>query len=219
MFGSIRKLYRNTLFRLSLLGALLFVLSLFVALGYIYYATIESEFRRVDRANEAEIAELQDFYDAAGRDAVERSRLVGLIDTLEPITSLNVQQIYHQNGAETVRNLVIARGLPYGDQPYERVYVMRSGQGITGNIALLEVETTGDGTSLLPEEKANTRLTRVEMTYNLPQLNAEPVERRARAMAGTIFLNNEPTIEILVCLLYTSPSPRDATLSRMPSSA
>ena len=25
--------------------------------------------------------------------------------------------------------------------------------------------------------------------------------------------------EILICLLYTSPSPRDATLSRMPSSA
>ena len=27
---------------------------------------------------------------------------------------------------------------------------------------------------------------------------------------------NEPSV---VCLLYTSPSPRDATLSRMPSSA
>ena len=26
-------------------------------------------------------------------------------------------------------------------------------------------------------------------------------------------------VEITVCLLYTSPSPRDATLSRMPSSA
>ena len=26
-------------------------------------------------------------------------------------------------------------------------------------------------------------------------------------------------VKILVCLLYTSPSPRDATLSRMPSSA
>ena len=25
--------------------------------------------------------------------------------------------------------------------------------------------------------------------------------------------------ELLICLLYTSPSPRDATLSRMPSSA
>ena len=89
MFGSVKKLYRNTLFRLSLLGALLFVLSLCVALGYIYYATIESEFRRVDRANEAEIAELQDFYDAAGKDAVEKARLAGLLSPLEPMTSLN----------------------------------------------------------------------------------------------------------------------------------
>ena len=28
-----------------------------------------------------------------------------------------------------------------------------------------------------------------------------------------------PEARVLVCLLYTSPSPRDATLSRMPSSA
>ena len=28
-----------------------------------------------------------------------------------------------------------------------------------------------------------------------------------------------PTEQSLICLLYTSPSPRDATLSRMPSSA
>ena len=27
------------------------------------------------------------------------------------------------------------------------------------------------------------------------------------------------TVELIICLLYTSPSPRDATLSRMPSSA
>ena len=27
------------------------------------------------------------------------------------------------------------------------------------------------------------------------------------------------TYEVLTCLLYTSPSPRDATISRMPSSA
>ena len=34
--------------------------------------------------------------------------------------------------------------------------------------------------------------------------------------AGGIFIENDKTE---VCLLYTSPSPRDATLSRMPSSA
>ena len=29
----------------------------------------------------------------------------------------------------------------------------------------------------------------------------------------------EVTVDYYICLLYTSPSPRDATLSRMPSSA
>ena len=28
-----------------------------------------------------------------------------------------------------------------------------------------------------------------------------------------------PETQVTICLLYTSPSPRDATLSRMPSSA
>ncbi|MEP4051476.1 MAG: HAMP domain-containing sensor histidine kinase [Litorimonas sp.] len=199
MFGSLRKLYRNTLFRLSLLGALLFVLSLFVALGYIYYATIESELRRVDRANEAEIAELQTFYDRAGGAAVEQARQAGLIGPLEPLTSLTSRRIYHQNGTETVNNLVIARGLPYGDQPYERVYVLRSGGRITGNLAPIPVETTGDGASLLPAEGASTQFTRVEMIYSLPQLDeANPVDRRARAIAGNIFLNDEPSLTILV---------------------
>ena len=30
---------------------------------------------------------------------------------------------------------------------------------------------------------------------------------------------NSKHIHVIICLLYTSPSPRDATLSRMPSSA
>ena len=37
-------------------------------------------------------------------------------------------------------------------------------------------------------------------------------------MANVIQSVNRPTL-IMSCLLYTSPSPRDATLSRMPSSA
>ena len=198
MFGSIRKLYRNTLFRLSLLGALLFVLSLFVALGYIYYATIESEFRRVDRANEAEIAELQDFYDAAGRDAVERARQVGLISPLESFSSLNARQIYHQNGAETVNNLVIARGLPYGDQPYERVYILSSGDRTTGNLALQTVQKTGEDASLLPEG-TGTQLIQIQFIYLLSKLDQDvPEERRARSMVGAILLNGDPTMTILV---------------------
>ena len=36
---------------------------------------------------------------------------------------------------------------------------------------------------------------------------------------GYVYLSNVNAMNELVCLLYTSPSPRDATLSRMPSSA
>ena len=32
-------------------------------------------------------------------------------------------------------------------------------------------------------------------------------------------LDNKPLVQNIVCLLYTSPSPRDGLLSRMPSSA
>ena len=45
----------------------------------------------------------------------------------------------------------------------------------------------------------------------------------SRLAIATIFVNNEEEYNALKssgsCLLYTSPSPRDATLSRMPSSA
>jgi len=63
MIEAIRKLYRNTLFRLSLLGAFLFVISLFVAMGYVYFATISSEIRRVDTAMLTEIKELEELYE------------------------------------------------------------------------------------------------------------------------------------------------------------
>ena len=36
---------------------------------------------------------------------------------------------------------------------------------------------------------------------------------------GNPNLNPKTTVQYEFCLLYTSPSPRDATLSRMPSSA
>ena len=35
----------------------------------------------------------------------------------------------------------------------------------------------------------------------------------------TLILDQKGNVLLLTCLLYTSPSPRDATLSRMPSSA
>ena len=40
-----------------------------------------------------------------------------------------------------------------------------------------------------------------------------------KELSGEEFLQRSGLVEGQICLLYTSPSPRDATLSRMPSSA
>ena len=49
------------------------------------------------------------------------------------------------------------------------------------------------------------------------------IDEAATIVAGFPKRNYDETVDMVlrlgVCLLYTSPSPRDATLSRMPSSA
>ena len=77
------------------------------------------------------------------------------------------------------------------------------------------------------EVKAMELLERVgipEQAHKFPgQLSGGQQQRvaiaRALAMEPKIMLFDEPTSALDPCLLYTSPSPRDATLSRMPSSA
>lgn len=64
------------MFRLSLLGAVLFMVSIMVSLGYVYFATIETELRRVDRALEAEVQALQTLFDKSGLQAVDREVII-----------------------------------------------------------------------------------------------------------------------------------------------
>ena len=55
---------------------------------------------------------------------------------------------------------------------------------------------------------------------NLPPLNQSAINALGTPAFGTLVYNTtEDMAQIYNCLLYTSPSPRDATLSRMPSSA
>ncbi len=72
MLNAPTKLFRNTLFRLSLLGAVLFLASLLISLAYVYFATISSELRRVDQLLVEEMEELQTTYVQRGGEAVDR---------------------------------------------------------------------------------------------------------------------------------------------------
>lgn len=72
MFKAAKKLYRNTLFRLSLLGAIFFMVALFIALGNVYFVTISSEIRRVDKTLVSEIEEFQTLLETSGIIALRR---------------------------------------------------------------------------------------------------------------------------------------------------
>ena len=53
-----------------------------------------------------------------------------------------------------------------------------------------------------------------------PKVGAVILDKNGNLIAeGFHFKAGMPHAEAMACLLYTSPSPRDATLSRMPSSA
>ena len=62
-------------------------------------------------------------------------------------------------------------------------------------------------------------------TFGFAGRGAEMAGEIANSIFKPFFLNKDPLYrekhwhEYRICLLYTSPSPRDATLSRMPASA
>ncbi len=107
MIEAIKKLSRNTLFRLSLLGAFLFVLSLLIVAMSVYYATVTSELRRVDRLVESEHAEIQKIFDEKGFQAVEREvtirtasseGLYGLVNDRVAVGNLFFQTVTKEDG-------------------------------------------------------------------------------------------------------------------------
>ena len=74
--------------------------------------------------------------------------------------------------------------------------------------ALREIELTSP--LGLPQGEIEAITNRADPAWDEVAVTPCLPSRKLSAMAGC---------ELFVCLLYTSPSPRDATLSRMPSSA
>ena len=56
-------------------------------------------------------------------------------------------------------------------------------------------------------------------TLSVPLLKEEMTDIWEEQKRHIKCLQDPPQVQLYTCLLYTSPSPRDATLSRMPSSA
>ena len=63
------------------------------------------------------------------------------------------------------------------------------------------------------------QLSRVQIEQLKTSMGLLKVNRRVAEITVLQQIEDPQTGNVLTCLLYTSPSPRDATLSRMPSSA
>ena len=78
-----------------------------------------------------------------------------------------------------------------------------------------------------PRDRIKEALDQIARIYRgvLPDLFGRPTSRTGHVLADdtdaspTPFIGNDTLDQRLICLLYTSPSPRDGLLSRMPSSA
>ena len=71
-----------------------------------------------------------------------------------------------------------------------------------------------------PHNSTKQRIPHETCESNPPEENIEEIRERIRRMNDPHYLHTVSMTELYqTCLLYTSPSPRDGLLSRMPSSA
>ena len=106
------------------------------------------------------------------------------------------------------------------DASMRNVYIgVMSGTSVDA-IDIVAVEIFDDCFNLISTESFNfeERLRKeiLEVSRNSSQLNTSEVKLIDQKLADSY---GKVINEFISCLLYTSPSPRDATLSRMPSSA
>ena len=87
-------------------------------------------------------------------------------------------------------------------------------EAATDSNDVVENGTSSQDSMVIMEESA-TGMSDLEMMSELTPPNELTISTPNGAREWCV----NPPIGLLPCLLYTSPSPRDATLSRMPSSA
>ena len=120
--------------------------------------------------------------------------------------------INHFNRAEIIANLLA------GGAPTDPLHRAEEGELIAKGLQQLPANRVFKLFRELQSRRVNNRRTRAVIRQYLdsrrqPEFDAIKYSRKYRAAAAHAHLKLNP------CLLYTSPSPRDATLSRMPSSA
>lgn len=190
LFATLGRLFRNTVFRLSLLGAVLFGVSLLVAQLIVYDRIVSSELRRIDAGLREELTELEQLFDRGGSAAVQAALRAGVLPAqgvaLNEEQKRRVEAIYERGAQETTTRVVTLRELS------PDIYTMfvfkeaRFGKLVTDEIYNLGMEAealSGFNTTSLIQERAIASVTNPD--------TGEEEDRRIQALGHLIYLDNK----------------------------
>lgn len=190
------RLLRNTVFRLSLIGSLLFGISLLVAQLIVYDTIVSSEERRVEQGLTEELAELERLFAQGGEAALLNARQNGLLTENTPQSV--AQAIFDRGAQQTLQRVITLRDL---SPDVYSMFVFKdesaTGKMVTDEIEALKIDAPAlapyDRTDLLREEVIAT----VEAT-DAPDGAPAFEERRILAIGHAVFQNDQKVGVIFV---------------------
>ena len=173
MFDWFTRLYRNTLFRLTLLTAFLFVSSSLVTLGYIYFATIASDLRQVDQALATEIREFETLFEEGGPSAIDREII---------LRSTSGEGLYLYSFGPVISGNLNVGGTPGAGSPFE----------------IRDIARGFDDDTAKEYRKFDFALTIASDESGEPIPESDFVERRARGLATELLFEGRPAGLVVV---------------------
>lgn len=179
------------MFRLSLVGALLFGGSLLVAQLIVYDRIVSSEERRVEDGLTAELAELESLFAQGGSAAVNAAQRNGLL-TGPDIDQDMVQRIFDKGAQETLESVVTLRDLS------PDVYSMFVFKDIsaTGKMVTDEIEALKINAPVLAKYDSSD-LIREEVIAVVETADTNEVEERRVIAIGHALTQNEETVGLI----------------------
>ena len=97
-----------------------------------------------------------------------------------------------------------------------------AGSGPNGRITRKDIESalhSEKPTKKINDTKTAAKENPTKTEHFQSESNAENISRLRKRIAENMIMSKQTSAHVMTCLLYTSPSPRDRTRSRMPSSA
>ena len=147
-----------------------------------------------------------------------------LVAAIEPLVSANADLSKHGAGklADAIANTLVTLYRVYDDNDAELLEINPLAILSDGELSALDCKFVMDDSSLVRQTELTPQGTPEKLTGR--ELDAAKLDLKYIDLGGNVgVLANGAGLTMttmdVVCLLYTSPSPRDRTRSRMPSSA